>query len=140
MRNLATFVLVIAGIGGIVMAQKAQDDKKDSQSGKAAEQVKTQPGSPEDLEEKLAELDEQAAERDQEFAERDQEFAERDQELAERDQEAAEIDQQFAERDQEFAERDQEAAERDQELMDQDDEQDAPAVASKPAPHVSANP
>src|SRR5439155_23357157 len=117
MRILAAFALVIAGIAGIVMAQKAQTDKKDSQPGKVAEQAKTPRLSPEDVEEKLAELDEQAAERDREFAERDQEFAERDQE---------------------FAERDHEAAERDQELTEKDEEQDAPEVAAKPAPHVSA--
>ena len=154
MRILAAFALVIAGIAGIVMAQKAQTDKQDSRPGKAAAEMKTQRLSPEELEEKLAELDEQAAERDQEAAERDQEFAERDQERAERDQEsaerdqefaerdqqAAEIDQQFAERDQEFAEREQEAAERDQEAMEQDDEPDASAVAAKPAPHVSSKP
>jgi hypothetical protein len=54
MRILAALALVIVGLAGIVTAQKAQSDKKDSQSGKAAEQVKTQPLSPEDLEEKLA--------------------------------------------------------------------------------------
>jgi len=149
MKILATCALVIAGIAGIVTAQKAQTDKKGSELVRVAEQAKTPRLSPEDVEEKLAELDEKAADRDQEFAERDREFAERDQEMAEldqefaeRDQEAAEIDQQFAERDQEFAERDQEAAERAQELMEQDagEEGATRAIAAKPAPHASAKP
>jgi len=154
MRILAAFALVIAGITGIVMAQKAQTEKRDSQAVKAAEQGKTQRLSPEELEEKLAELDEQAAERDEKFAERDQELAERDQEraehdqeLAERDQEMAERDQEFAERDQEkaendqrFAERDEEFAERDQELEEQDAEGASPAIVAKPAPRTSVKP
>jgi len=163
MRILAAFALVIAGVAGVVTAQKAQIYKKDSQHPKATEQAKTPRLSPEELEEKQADLDEQAAERDQKFAERDQEFAERDQEraerdqefaerdqemaerdqkFAERDQEFAERDQQFAERDQEFAERDQEAAERAQELMeeDADEEASAPTVSAKPASHVSSKP
>jgi glutamine synthetase len=73
MRILAACALVIAGIAGIVTAQKAQT-KKDSQPATAAEPAKTRL-LPEELEEKLAELDEQAAERDEKFAERDQELA-----------------------------------------------------------------
>ena len=48
MRILAAFALVIAGIAGIVMAQRAQTNKKDSQPGKVAEQAKTPRLSPED--------------------------------------------------------------------------------------------
>jgi septal ring factor EnvC (AmiA/AmiB activator) len=123
MRILATLVLVIAGIAGVITAQKVQTARRNRESSDGAKRERALRHDPDDLDERLAEIDQRAAERDQEFAERDQELAERDQEFAERDQELAERDQEFAERDQEAAERDQEAAERDQEAAERDQEQ-----------------
>ncbi len=149
MRTFATVVFVVAGVGGMIMAQRAQTARQNSEPARSAVQTADDA---EDQDEAWVEADERQAERDEKIAERDEAVAERDQEIAEKDQEMAEVDQgaaerdqeiaereqeaaeQVADRDQEMAERDQEAATRDQELAEHEQELVAPVPSAPPSP------
>lgn len=87
MKTFATVVLVVAGVGGLMVAQRPETSKKPVQHLAANE---------EDRDELMADADERQAERDDSQAELDQAQAERDQDQAERDQEQAEREQELA--------------------------------------------